>query len=392
MRTWTFFTAAALLLAGLSPAFCQCTQANSAGFVGDGITDNTTAFNGWLSALSTSSGCLEFGIGKYRFNSAVAKTMSTGRQTIQIRGQSLDASILYWPAGGGLTLTNTNTNNYVNIHDLSFTTGAANTGNGLSLDTTGTALAFGGVNTLYNLSFRGDDYTSNAANSFYWAVGLKIRNWNNVNIYNITTAGLFSLTPGDPGGGRGFEYGCVPSNVCAVLNVSNSMFFYHSISIQLDDYWESAILTNNLLLGQVGGVGLYVPSGTHTGPLLQLTGNQFNTGGQQIDILTSITQIIMQGNTITVFDTNDFGAILGTCTSPIIVGNMWNHRAGTNTTALSMNCATGTVVGNIFVGMGLGVSLGASSSNINVSQNTYNGVATRVLNSGTGNSVGFATQ
>ncbi|MET4034435.1 hypothetical protein ABIB94_008343 [Bradyrhizobium sp. JR7.2] len=370
----------------------QCTMARTVGLIGDGTTDNTAAFNTWLSALSTSSGCLEFGIGKYRFNSAISKTMSTGRQMIQIRGQGLDASILYWPSGGGLKLINTNTNNYVNIHDLSFTTGATNAGNGLSLDTTGNPLAFGGVNTLYNLSFRGDDYTSNTVNSFYWAVGLKIRNWNNVNVYNIATAGLFSLTFGDPGGGIGLEYGCVPSNICAVLNVSNSQFFYHNIYIQLDDFWESAVLTNNMLLGQVGGVGLYVPSGTHTGPLLQLIGNQFNTGGQQIDILTSITQIIMQGNTITTFDTNDLGAILGTCVSPIIVGNMWNHRAGTNTTALSMNCTNGTVVGNIFANTAVGVSLGASSTNVNVSQNSYTGVTTHVSNSGTGNSVGVATQ
>lgn len=393
MRSWKFFIAAVLLMAGLSPAFCQCTQANSTGFVGDGTTDNTAAFNTWLSALSTSSGCLEFGVGKYRFNSAISKTMSAGRQMIQIRGQGLDASTLYWPSGGGLTLINSNTNNYVNIHDLSFTTGATNTGNGLYLNTTGNALAFGGVNTLYNLSFRGDDYTSNSVNSFYWAVGLKIRNWNNVNINNITTAGLFSLTFGDPGGGIGFEYGCVTPFICAVVNVSNSQFFYHSVTWVLDDYWEGVSFTNNLLVGQVGAVGLYVPAGgTHTGPLLQLIGNQFNTGGQQIDILSSINQIIMIGNTITVFDSNDAGAILGTCISPIVVGNMWNVRSGTNTTGLSMNCANGTVSGNVFLGLSAGVTLGGGSSNVNVSQNSYSGVSSPVVNLGSGNHVGVATQ
>jgi hypothetical protein len=38
------------------------------------------------------------------------------------------------------------------------------------------------------------------------------------------------------------------------------------------------------------------------------------------------------------------------------------------------------------------VPLGASSTNVNVSQNAYQSVTNKVVNSGTGNSVGVATQ
>lgn len=362
------------------------------GGAGDNLTDNLAAFNLAFAALPTTGGSIEFGPGKFKFSAAVSKTMTNGRQTIHLRGQGVDVTTLYWPAGGGLTITNAHTNNYVNIHDLTFSTGAGGGGVGLNLATTGGALAFGGVSSLARLSFRGDDYDSQTANSLYWGVCLKITNWNNVNIDSIHTASIFTLTGGGTGAGIGLEYGGISPNICAVLNVQNSMFFYHNIYVQLDNYWEGVTFTNNQFDGQVGGVGLFVPANSHAGPLLQLIGNQFNTGGQQIDLVASVTQVILHANTITVYGDNNFGALLGTCTDAIVTGNMFNHATGANTTALSINGPDGTVNGNIFLGVALGVSLGASSSNINLSQNTYNCTTTVANAAGAANHVGVATQ
>ncbi|MGY8705123.1 hypothetical protein RAD16_05190 [Bradyrhizobium sp. 18BD] len=373
-------------------SIAQCTMAKTVGFVGDSVTDNTTAFNNWFTSLAGGRGCLEFGAGVFRFNSPISYTMANARQSIQIRGLGIDVSVLYWPAGNGLIITNSHNNNTVAIHDLSFATGAAGTSTGLNLTSTGNALAFGQANFLYNLQFRGDDYTGNSANTHYWLVNLSIFNWNNVNIDSIVTLGVFTLVGGGAGAGTGLVYGCPSGIICAVLNVSRSMFFYHNVYVQLGDWWEGVTFTLNQFNGQVGGVGLYVPTGSHTGPLLNIFQNQFNVGGQQIDILTSINQLVIQGNTITTYGNGNFGAILGTSSNAIVTGNMWNVSTGTSTTALSMNGANGTVQGNIFLGHSLGVTLGASSSATNVSQNTYTGVTTKVSNSGTGNSVGVATQ
>ena len=372
----------------------QCTMAKTVGFVGDSTTDNTTAFNNWFTSLASGRGCLEFGSGVYRFNSTISYTMANARQSIQIRGLGVDVSVLYWPTGNGLIISNVHNNNTVAIHDFTFATGAAGTSTGLNLTSTGNALAFGQTNDLHNLLFRGDDYTGNSGNAHYWLVNLNIFNWNNVNVDNIVTTGVFTLTGGGAGAGTGLVYGCPSGIICAVLNVSRSMFQYHNVYVQLNDYWEGVTIGPlNQFDGQVGSVGLYVPAaGTHAGPLLNIFQNQFNTAGQQIDILSPINQIVMQGNTITTYGTSNAGAVLGTSSNAIVTGNMWNVSTGTSTRALSMNGVNGTVQGNIFLGHTTGVTLGTSSSANNVSQNVYTGVTTPISNLGSGNSTGVATQ
>lgn len=368
----------------------QCTQANSAGFVGNGSTDNAPAFNTWFSNLSGASGCLEFGVGKYAFNSAVTYTMSTGRQSIQIRGLGAEASILYWSGGGGLKIINTNTLDAVVVHDIAFVTGAAGTGTGLYLATTGGGWALSTLSSIYNVMFRGDDWTGNTSNADYWLVGLRINNWLNVNIYNIFSAGLLQA-PGGTGGGTGFEFGCTSPNICAVMNITNSFFFYQNVSIQLDDYWEGVTVAYCQLNGEVGSAGLYVaPGGTHTGPLLNIIGNQLNVAGTQVDITSQTNQIVMQGNTVAVW--NGIGAALGTGLNPIVTGNLFDVASGASTIGLSINGVNAVVGSNLFVSTTTGVALGASSTRANVSQNVYDpSVTTKVSNAGTANSVGVAT-
>lgn len=386
------------VICGYTPGLCAkafgCSQISWFGGVGDGVTDNTTPLNNWFTSLASGRGCLAFGSGVYKFNSAINYAMANARQAIDIHGIGADVSVLYWPTGNGINVTNSHNNNSIAVHDLTFATGQAGVGQGLVLSSTGTAFAFGQSNLLYNLQFRGDDYTGNSANSHYWLTNLRVFNWNNVNIDNIVTSGVFTLTGGGSGAGTGFQYGCPNGVICGVVNISRSMFQYHNVYVELDDYWEGVTFTLNQFDGQVGGVGVYVPAGgVHAGPLLQFFQNQFNVGGQQIDILSSVNQIILEGNTITTYGTGNIGAILGTCGNAIVVGNMWNVATGTSTGALNMNCANGIVGSNIFLGHSTGVTLGASSSNVNVSQNRYVGTTTPVSNlAGGANSVGLATQ
>jgi hypothetical protein len=372
------------------PGGQQCTQANSVGFVGDGTTANDTAFNTWYSGLSSAGGCLEFGIGKYRFASAISKTMANGRQSIQIRGLN-DASILFWPAGGGLEITAANTLNSVHIHDLTISTGSANVGSGLLLNSPGLTGGFTGAqNEIYNVQIRGDDYTDQTANSDYWSEALNINGWSNLWVNNVNTYGLIGA-PGTAGGGVGIFYGGVGTSISGVAVFNACNMYFQSVSFQLGDFWEGVTISNSNAQGETGAAGLLAPSGTHNGPLLSVLNSQFNTAGTQIDIVTSLSQLVMMGNTITAFGTN-VGAVLGTGPNVTVIGNTFNCITCTGTTGVQLGGQNGIVEGNTFVSVSTGVFLTSSSTNVNTSQNTYQGVATPVTNSGTGNSVAVLTK
>jgi len=370
----------------------QVTLANSAGFVGDGVTNNDAAFTAWWSGLSSAGGCLEFGKGTYVFSSAINKTMASSRQTVTIRGLGSDLSILHWPSGGGMKIVQGSSLNSVHIRDLTFTTGAANTGSAIVLDSNGIALGSAQLSNVTNVAIRGNDFDDINSNVHYWAVGLQIRGWSNINVEGLTTYGLIGA-PGTAGGGIGMNVNGYSTGQSIVINTSNSTFSWHNVGVELDSYWEGLTFNQCNFQGEVGSVGLYCPTGqTNSGPLLNVSGCQFNSGGQQIDMVSAVPEMIVRGCTITVIGNNNFGILHGAGSSPIIVGNLFNVASGTGTTGVSLNCTNGVVGSNIFVGLATGVTLNASATAVNVSQNLYPGVTTQVNNLGTGNSVGVATK
>ena len=219
---------------------------------------------------------------------------------------------------------------------------------------------------------------------------MQIRGWSNINVEGLTTYGLIGA-PGTAGGGIGMNVNGYSTGQSIVINTSNSTFSWHNVGVELDSYWEGLTFNQCNFQGEVGSVGLYCPTGqTNAGPLLNVNGCQFNSGGQQIDMVTAVPEVIIRGCTITTIGNSNAGILLGTGASPIIVGNLINLASGTSTVGISVNSTNGIVGNNIIVGVATGVFLGAASTNVIVSQNSYSGVTTAVSNSGTGNVVGTA--
>lgn len=370
----------------------QCTSAANVGFVGDGTTSNDIAFNNWWASLPAIGGCLEFGAGKYKFAAAIDKMMATARQTVTIRGLGTDLSVLYWPAGGGMKITQRISTDSIHVRDLTFSTGAANVGSGLYLSSGGVPLGSAQISDVTNVNFRGDDYDDIGANSFYWNIGLNVTGWSNIDIFALNFYGLVGA-PGQPGGGIGIAYGGYGTVIAGIVNIYSSAFFFTAIGIELNSYWEGITIQQCNFNGETGGAGIYVPPAmTHTGPLLTINDSQFNTAGAQINLQTGVTQLALNGNTITTYGNSAIGATLGASISVTVIGNTFNLAAGAGTASLYMNGPYGIVLGNIFTSTATGVFLGASSSNVSVSQNRYIGVVTPVDNGGAGNSVGVVTQ
>lgn len=384
-NTTQIATTAYVLANGITQQF---TSANSVGFVGDGVTDNLAAWNAWKATVGTTGACLEFGVGKYVFSANISLTMRAGRQVITIRGLGSNLSTLHWPAGGGMTITAGHQLNSVHVRDLTFTTGAVNTGTGLLITSPGFAICQAQQSEVRDCEFKGDDFDDINANVHYWNVALQVAGWSNINILYCNTYGLIGA-PGTSGGGTGFVYGGVGTNIAAVMNCYFCSFQWHTIGSQLNDYWEGVTFGNCNWQGEVGTVGHLVQTGfTHAGPYLNFFGNQFNSGGVQVSFLSPVPQVIMVGNTLTVFGNSNSAVSFGTSSSVIFQNNIVNLASGTGTAGIIMNGANGTVGGNIFTNVTTGVLLNSGSSNTTVSQNQYPGVTTQVTNTGTSNSVG----
>lgn len=90
-----------------------CTPASAAGFVGDGVTFNDTAFNNWW---NTGARCLDFGIGKFAFAAQINKTLAPAPQTVTVTSGAYNSTTgivslttnatLTFPAGSPVTVWN----------------------------------------------------------------------------------------------------------------------------------------------------------------------------------------------------------------------------------------------------------------------------------------------
>lgn len=99
-------------ISGVTPP--PCTNAASAGFVGDGIALNDTAFNNWW---NTGARCLDFGIGKFAFGSKISKTLAPNAQTLNVSSGSYNSTsglvtltlsaAATFPAGSSITVWGT---------------------------------------------------------------------------------------------------------------------------------------------------------------------------------------------------------------------------------------------------------------------------------------------
>ena len=126
---------------------------------GNGSADNLAALNSAIAAIPN-GGTIYFPAGTYLF-SAQAEYILAALQGVTIIGDGVDASVLYWPAGGGLAFNYSSsapgTGSSVNVRDVTFTTGANGSGIGLSLNDSGGDSLNYAFSQITRVAFRGSD-------------------------------------------------------------------------------------------------------------------------------------------------------------------------------------------------------------------------------------------
>ena len=369
-----------------------CEAARKWGFVGDGVTDNLTAWSNWNSA-TTGNACLHFTSGSYKFSTSISKTING---SITFEGDGPGTTQLLWPnASGGISLQWITCNNSIHIHNIDFVTGEANGGTGLSV----TSPSSGCV----DVSFQHSDIVNSrflgADGGFaadYWSVGVQI---NGVYAVNFDTFVFFggkgSLIPSSvnihAGLGNGIVINGNGSQYGVLYNIDKSYFHQAAHGIIYGSYVQGVNV--NLCNFNGGSVGIMVPSGA-SGVLAQLyvTNSQFNTGLDQIDLLTTIAQFSAINNTFFIGK----GRIginypySATGTQPVVIaGNDFDGQGKTDGSygyyqGANTYITGGSIRGNNFWNIQNAIIIATTNAIISDNSFTYN-VGTPIINRGTGN-------
>lgn len=359
------------------------------GGVGDGVTDNSSALDAAVAALGTIGGEITFGPGVFKFGSAKTYNFTAGYvpYSIALRGRGQEVTRLHWPAGGGLTFNLNNNRHSFHLSNLSFTTGAVNTGAAFKATN---SVQLGNItrSDIISCSFLGDD---GGAATNYWAYGVDTKGVSGVSYINCIfygpTAGTLGAgvrVAGDPAGGNKYTI-MHQFAICDFLNIGQGIVY--------DSYTQGVTIHQCNFTN--GKTGIYAPSSA-TGSLAELfiTSCQFNVfGGQAIDTEVAISQLAVSNCQF--YINGAYAGIYAAYSAGVIAhGNSFTYQTtySVGQIGIYINNTVGgvpsNISGNTFWGMSYGVKLDTGAQNVNVQSNTYFTCTTNTVNSGALNIIG----
>jgi hypothetical protein len=381
-----------LILAIIFPmgarAQSQCLNIASYGGAGDGVTDNTAAFNAAIAAIGSASGCVSFGPGVFYFGSQLSHEISAGT-SLTITGAGKGVTKLLWKnSGQGMVLTEPDATGSFNIVGLDFVIGVVNGGTALAISNV-SSTSFGGNNStvVRNVAFHG-----NTDSSYYWTNDLVA---NSVSLLNISDSDFSGNGPGGGYNGTGITVAGNGSTTYSIQqNISNCFFNNLFTGIYYGTFTQGMTVSNANFNTHFG---ILVLSGESNLDQLVVKGSQFQTADNAISIDSDVGAILLAENLFIVENSGKFAVNFAYGHAITITGNAFEALTNSGTAAISVTGAStynqnaNTVVGNHFDGFATAISLGSGSKGWNVQSNAYANNTTVFTNSGTGNVIGGGT-
>jgi hypothetical protein len=267
-----------------------CRNIKLFGGSGDGVTDNSAAAAAVLAASPSGHACLFIPAGVYAFSSQLVYDLAGNDQTVTIKGDGPETSIMYWPNGGGIKITGSANRTAPFIQDVAVLTGAINTGTGIDLDwghqhNDGTAAP-----RIENVRVSGSTIQTN-----YWATGIRTNGLSNVNFYGVNVWG-------DTNGGLS------TSNAsCIKLEApsDNLAFIFNFASSNVFGCLYGLVYGPNVQGVSISGMnftlnwnGIYVPSSALNLSQLSIVNSQFDNKGDSIYVSAStfVPQVLISNN------------------------------------------------------------------------------------------------
>jgi hypothetical protein len=381
----------------------NCLNITQYGGVGDGIVDNTAAFN-----LARAAGnCIYFPRGRYRFLSGVSYQFSADKQSLTILGDGAEVTELTWPSavGRALTVTLVGQADTFHIRDLSMTTGTHLIDTGIYVNQTTSCSAVCASGTMMSdvsgVVMRSNEgvweqNNGTPATNNAWATAIDVHNASWVTFDNVT---VWGNTTGAVGGyatavssGQGITVvGDSATLLPVVFNFVNVSLNYLSNGILIGTNVQGVVVTGGSnFTGNWTGIG--VPPGEVGLDQLAIMDSQFNDVNN-VNIISVAPSLIVHHNTFILTS----GAAMGIAyqvpsNMTVIDGNTFNAGGAGGPECIVLGSATtlditpATVNNNSFAGCGVAVTLNAKTSGAKVgSGNVYSGVSNGVVNLGTGN-------
>ncbi len=360
----------------------QCLNIEAFGGVGDGVTNNVTAWSAATAALPAAGGCIFFPPGKYSFGAGITYTLAaSGKAGITILGAGSGHTTLFWPAGGGLSITYGSIQSAAHIRDLSLTTGTTATGTAITLTyaTSNSNPAVTAQSDISNVVISGDD---GLAATDYWSTAINVANVSNVNFPGVAIVGSSGRL------GTGINLVGLPgSSTYAVgFNVTSANIGNLQQGIVYNSFVQGLEVNASNLIGNQ--TGILAPSAA-TGTLTSLLVTNTNLDNTQSDInfQAQMGGASINGNAFFV-NFNSVNGLVGNCVSCSITGNTFLGTTTTSTAGINFTsgAANNIISGNVIQGVSVGVQFQAGANNNILEANTYNSNTTNITNSGTGNS------
>jgi hypothetical protein len=334
-----------------------------------GVVDSTSVFQTIETAIGATGGSMYAPCGTYIVNSGTINIAT--KKSIVIQGGGSNCTIIDSPTGSTpLTISIADPTSTFHLRGFTVATGASNVGQGIDI-TTATTGEGQATNELTDINVRGDDSTGITNN--YFTVGINIANGvSNINFTKVIMSGNNSFSgigialSGNVGAAA---FGIVYNFVDCTLDFMGEGLLYGSF-IQGVQITTSNFTGNNVgIFANTGEVGL---------DELAIGASQFNSTSSDITFDSPISAVNITGSNFGPFGTrNNFFSILGPFSNSSFTGNTFQQAgSGTGDDAIvTTNGSNGVVItGNAFIGgWNTANVFQATSSNINLQSNVYNG-------------------
>lgn len=393
-------------------AHAACPSILIFGGLGDGVTDNSAAFNAALHAYQNP--CVYFPSGDYNFLSSIGYTFPVNGQSLMVKGDGKDITELTWPnaVSVGFVIALIGQSNSVQIRDMSISTGQAGADIGIEVNQTVACSAQcasgSGVGSDFtNLVFRGNDgyyEQTHHSISHFWNTGIYIQNASYVNFNNIFVQGkspLASNPYADTTSGSGVTLAGTGGNPTPVaFNFANNCNFQGLTNgILIGPYTQGVNVSQGVFTGNYSGIGV-PPGNSATGISNLAVVNSYFDDQQDILVGSIITAVNVANNLFIATDPhtgNKYGIQTNVQSNGLnITGNTFygintgaDYGVSLNNTA-SADITPAVITGNIFSGQLYGAVLGTGTKGNLLASNRYYNNTNNYSDAGTSNQIGVA--
>lgn len=360
-----------------------------------GAADSYAALMAAYAACPARGCAVYFPRGKYTFLTSPIYTFSTQPAGMHIFGDAPEATILNFPnATYGLQFSFFGPESSVTINDLTLLTGQIGGQIGLALLQPDNAKCLGSFTPSYitNVIFRGEDLGGGGGTDRHWEYAFYVKGVSGTNLTNSTVWGGAGTGVGAAYTGNDTGTGC-PGITTGSFSVQHNLVNFSAENVrdgvQVGTQVQGIQIANSNFIASNDGVN--VLSGDDAIGEVSLQGSQITATNNCVEIQSAMQSLAVQNNPFLACTTSGVTttnvAVSGVISGNSIIPNTPLSGKGINIQGPSNFAGQGplNISDNVISQFATAISLGATSSQVQVGWNSGLSNTTFISNSGTNN-------